>query len=141
MGEKALSRCLSPPPGLDLLAELSRTPRQSLEGDLGAIVWALGAYFKDIGITVADAISGDPARAARAQELMACWRAALGEAPDQQGEPGDAMPEKPADPEAADERVAAEQATEWAEPLRRLAEQLRLRADAIAAARQDKDSR
>lgn len=127
-------------PGLDLLAELSQTPRQSLDEGQGAIGRALGAYFKDIGITVADAISGDPARAARAQERMTCWRAALGEASDQEGEPGDAMPEKPAEPEAADEPVAAEQASAWAVPLRRLAEQLRLRADAIAAARQDKES-
>jgi hypothetical protein len=130
-----------PTPGLDLLAELSQTPRQSLDGDLGAIGRALGAYFRDIGTTVADATSGDPARAARAQERMACWRAALGEAPDQEGGPGDAMPQRPADPEAADEPVAVEQATAWAEPLRRLAEQMRLRADAIAAARQAKDSR
>lgn len=125
-----------PTPGLDLLAELSRTPRQSLEGDLGAIGRALRVYFRDIGTTVADATSGDPARDARAHERMTCWRAALGEAPDQEGEPGDAIPEKPADPEAADEPVAAEQTTAWAEPLRSLAEQLRLRADAIAAARQ-----
>jgi hypothetical protein len=128
-------------PGLDLLAELSQTPRQSLEEGQGAIGRALGAYFKDIGATVADAISGDPARAGRAQERMACWTAVLGEAAEMDGKPRDAMPEKTGSPEAACEPVEAEELKAWAEPLRRLAEQMRLRADAIAAARQDNDSR
>ena len=60
-------------PGLDLLADLTRTPREALEGNNGAIGRALGDYFRDIGTTVADALSGDAERKQRAERRMGQW--------------------------------------------------------------------
>lgn len=60
-------------PGLDLLADLTRTPREALEGNNGAIGRALGDYFKEIGTTVADALSGDAERKQRAERRMGQW--------------------------------------------------------------------
>jgi hypothetical protein len=144
-------------PGLDLLAELSRTPRQSLDGEQGAIGQALGSYFRDIGATVADAISGDPARIARSQERMASWAATL----EQHGVPTPATPPERDEPlstghgqDTAGRSQGTAATTRSASPspqpdpgdssedpglaasLRSLAEHLRRRADALAAARQ-----
>lgn len=144
-------------PGLDLLAELSRTPRESLHGGDGAIGQALGAYFRDIGATVADAISGDPARIARSQERMASWAATLaehgvptpetppardetistgpsqgmaGHSQDTAARPRSASPPPQADlGDSSDQRGLSASLRSWAEQLRR-------RADALAAARQ-----
>jgi hypothetical protein len=64
-------------PGLDLLADLTRTPRETLEGTNGAIGRALGDYVRDIGSTVADALSGDPERKEQAERRMRQWAAHL----------------------------------------------------------------
>ena len=60
-------------PGLDLLADFTRTPREELAGNDGAIGRALGKYFRDIGSTVADALSGDSARKEQAEQRMGQW--------------------------------------------------------------------
>lgn len=144
-------------PGLDLLAELSRTPRQSLDGGEGAIGQALGAYFRDIGATVADAISGDPARITRSQERMASWAATLEQhgvptpaTPPARDEPptsghsqgtvgrsqGTAATTRSASPSPQPDPADSSENPGLAASLRSLAEQLRRRADALAAARQ-----
>lgn len=144
-------------PGLDLLAELSRTPRESLHGADGAIGQALGGYFREIGATVADAISGDPARIARSQERMASWAATLAEhgvatpkTPPVRHEPlstghnqgtagpsqGTAARPRSASPTPQAEPGDASDQRGLSASLRSLAEHLRRRADALAAARQ-----
>ena len=144
-------------PGLDLLAELSRTPRQSLHGGDGAIGQALGAYFRDIGATVADAISVDPARITRAQERMASWAETLAEhgiptpeTPPQSDKPPSTVNSQGTAGNSQGTAATTRSASATAQPdpgdssedrglsasLRSLAEQLRRRADALAQARQ-----
>lgn len=60
-------------PGLDLLADLTRTPREELAANDGAIGRALGKYFRDIGSTVADALSGDSERKEQVERRMGQW--------------------------------------------------------------------
>lgn len=60
-------------PGLDLLADMTGTSRESLTGDYQAIGKALRAYMDDIASTIGSSVSGDPKKAASAQERMAAW--------------------------------------------------------------------
>lgn len=60
-------------PGLDLLADLTRTPREEMEGNYSAIGKALGSYFRDIGSAFSDALSGDSDRKEQADQRMEQW--------------------------------------------------------------------
>lgn len=64
-------------PGLDLLADLTQASREGLSGNYGAIREALGDYFRDIGSTVSDALSGDPDRREHADQRMHQWAETL----------------------------------------------------------------
>lgn len=130
-------------PGLDLLAAITNTPRADL--DAGALGAALKRYFGDIGATVADAVSGDPACIDRAKERMAEWSATLREHGTEVGEPqptAGAAPDAGRAADAASARAATEPQEQpgtvdgsgFAARLRELAEQFRRRADALAAA-------
>lgn len=132
-------------PGLDLFAAITETPRADL--DTGALGAALKRYFGDIGGTVADAVSGDPARIARAKVRMAEWSATLREHGTEVSEPQPAdgpTPETGATAGAAPAGAAtqpprppdARDASGFAARLRELAEQFRRRADALATARE-----
>lgn len=136
-------------PGLDLLAAITGTPRADL--DTGALGAALKRYFGDVGGTVADAVSGEPARIARAKVRMAEWSAILrahgtevGEAAPA-GTPSGRVPtSEPGAPEPAAGGTATEsdsgrpvgEVGGLAERLHALAEDFRRRADALAAARE-----
>ncbi|MCU0834372.1 MAG: hypothetical protein MUC77_08045 [Chromatiaceae bacterium] len=136
-------------PGLDLLAAITGTPRADL--DTGALGAALKRYFGDIGGTIADAVSGEPARIARAKVRMAEWSAILrahgtevGEAAPA-GTPSGRVPtSEPGAPEPAAGGTATEsdsgrpvgEVGGLAERLHALAEDFRRRADALAAARE-----
>jgi len=64
-------------PGLDLLADITGTPRKSMNGNYGAISHALRDYLSDIASTVSDSISGEPQREASAHERMEGWKQTL----------------------------------------------------------------
>jgi hypothetical protein len=66
-----------PTPGLDLLADITSTPRDRLTGDYRAVGRALRDYFKDIKDTAGEAMSGDPRREQSARERMRSWAETL----------------------------------------------------------------
>jgi hypothetical protein len=67
----------SPTPGLDLLADITDTPRERLSDDYRAIGQALRNYLKDITVTAGEALSGDPAREREARRRMRDWAETL----------------------------------------------------------------
>jgi len=137
-------------PGLDLLADITATPRDGLTDDYAAIGRALRGYFGDLTATVGDALGGDPARMAAAQARMDQWAQTL-------REHGVAAPSVPVDPVVEASAAAAARpssggsapgapdrgvtpgaagAAGIAERLRQLADDLRRRAESLADARQ-----
>lgn len=131
-------------PGLDLLAAITKTPRADL--DTGALGGALKRYLGDIGSTVADAMSGDPARIEQSKARMAEWSATLREHGTEVGGPEPAAgtaPETGTGVGAASAEADKEPQQPPGKPdpsgiaasLHALAEQFRQRADALAAAR------
>ena len=64
-------------PGLDLLADITGTPRKRMDNNYSAIGQALKAYLKDMTSTVADAVSGEPEQQESAREKMNAWRETL----------------------------------------------------------------
>jgi hypothetical protein len=143
---------VSPTPGLDLLADLTGTPRGGLAGDYGAIGRALRTHLGELGSAALDAVGGDPARMAAARERMDRWTETLrahGIGGPSEAQPG-AVPEEspPTSAWAAGartDRVAEPPEAAGREPgdrpdgitarLRDLAEAFSRRADALAGAR------
>jgi len=66
-------------PGLDLLADITKTPRDTMDNNYSAIGHALQTYLKDMTSTVTDAVSGEPDRQESAQERMKVWGKTLQE--------------------------------------------------------------
>jgi DNA-binding LacI/PurR family transcriptional regulator len=64
-------------PVLDLLADITGTPREHLSGDYRAVGRTLRDYLKDIGETTGDALSGDPEREREAHQRMRDWAKTL----------------------------------------------------------------
>ena len=64
-------------PGLDLLADITGTPRKRMDNNYSAIGQALKADLKDMTSTVADAVSGEPEQQESAREKMNAWRETL----------------------------------------------------------------
>ena len=85
----------SPTPGLDLLADITGTPRERFDGDYRAVGRALRDYFKDMAETAGDALSGETQREDTARRRMRGWAETL-------REHGIAAPEVQ-DPDAAPE--------------------------------------
>lgn len=64
-------------PGLDLLADITGTPRERFEGDYRAVGRALRDYFKDMTDATGDALSGEPEREQAARRRMRGWAETL----------------------------------------------------------------
>lgn len=130
-------------PGLDLLAAITDTPRESLTGDYAAIGQAVRAYLQDVTATAGDAVSGDPQRVRAARERMRDWDETLrahGVAAPDAPDPPDA-PSKPPSPAPTPEPSPDDSSTAYepgslAARLHNLAEEFRRRADTIAAERE-----
>lgn len=60
-------------PGLDLLADITGTPRESLNTDYAAVGRALRSYLENMAGTTSDAVSGEPDRMKAARERMWQW--------------------------------------------------------------------
>ena len=76
-GSTEASQPASPTPGLDLLADITGTPRERLSGDYWTVGQALRNYLRDITETAGDALSGDPARERAARWRMRDWAETL----------------------------------------------------------------
>ena len=76
-GDQPAQQPASSTPGMDLLADLTQTPREGLENNHRAVGKALGDYVKDIGTTVAGALSGDSERKEQADQRMQEWAEVL----------------------------------------------------------------
>lgn len=66
-------------PGLDLLADITNTPRKSMDDNYSAIGQALKTYLKDVTSTVTDGVSGEPDRQESSRERMKSWGKTLQE--------------------------------------------------------------
>ena len=145
----------SPTPGLDLLAELARTPRERLGGNWRAIGAALRQHLGEVADAARDSVSGDPERMETAQERMAAWNETLkshsvgataGDGADAPGAPratGETGADSTESDASGDHSMAAPEelesrarAPDIASQLHAMADAMRRRADALAAARQ-----
>ena len=66
-------------PGLDLLADITSTPRERFGGDDRAVGRALRDYLKNVAETAADALSGEGEREAAARRRVRGWAEILRE--------------------------------------------------------------
>jgi len=66
-------------PGLDLLADITSTPRERFDGDDRAVGRALRDYLKNVAETAADARSGEGEREAAARRRVRGWAEILRE--------------------------------------------------------------
>ena len=64
-------------PGLDLLADITDTPREGMDSDYSAIGQALKTYLKDITSVVTDGVSGDSDLQQSASERLKVWKQVL----------------------------------------------------------------
>ncbi len=64
-------------PGMDLLADITGTPRERLDGDYRAVGRALREYLQDMSGTAVDAVSGEPDREQAARRRMRGWAKTL----------------------------------------------------------------
>lgn len=71
------ARRTSATPGMDLLADITDTPRERLDGDYQAVGRALRAYLQDAAETTIDAVSGEPEREQGARQRMRSWAETL----------------------------------------------------------------
>ncbi|MGH6891166.1 MAG: hypothetical protein ACREEP_02790, partial [Dongiaceae bacterium] len=136
----------SPTPGLDLLADLTDTPRETLSHDYGAIGRALRTYLSDTAGSAGDSVSGDPERMNLARERMDFWGRTLREhgiaaAPPSAPDSGPGIlapqlaPEEATDPGERSHEAPGAEKHGLADRLRGLADEFRRKAAAIAAAR------
>lgn len=137
-------------PGLDLLADITGTPRESLSADYAAVGRAFRSYLENMAGTTSDAISGELDRMEAAREHMRRWAETLREhgvaAPSVSPAHADNTPAQTQDtpteaiPSATNEpSPETQKKTSFSDRLRELAENFRHRADALAATRQAKD--
>ncbi|WP_200345925.1 hypothetical protein [Halochromatium glycolicum] len=71
------ARRTSPTPGMDLLADITETPRERFDGDGRAVARALRTYLEDVAETTIDAVSGEPEREQGARQRMRSWAETL----------------------------------------------------------------
>lgn len=64
-------------PGMDLLADITGTPRERFDGDGRAVGRALRTYLQDVAETTIDAVSGEPEREQGARQRMRGWAETL----------------------------------------------------------------
>jgi hypothetical protein len=71
------ARRTSATPGMDLLADITETPRERFDGDGRAVGRALRTYLQDVAETTIDAVSGEPEREQGARQRMRGWAETL----------------------------------------------------------------
>ena len=136
-------------PGLDLLADITDTPRESLNTNYASVGTALRSYLENMVQTTSDAASGEPDRMEAARERMRQWAETLRK----HGVATPAVSPSPADNTSAQTQDTPTESTfsetsesnpetkkkaSFSDRLRGLAEDFRSRADALAAAREGK---
>lgn len=136
-------------PGLDLLADITGTPRESLNTDYAAVGGALRSYLENMVQTTSDAASGEADRMEAARERMRQWAEILRKhgvvAPsvspastDNTSTQTPDTPTKSTSSKTSEPFSETQKKTSFSDRLRELAEDFRSRADALAAAREGK---